>query len=267
MSATSDAGASVRLSIEAGIAHICFNSPQTLNSMGASMAKAFLEAVRELQASASARVLVLSGEGRAFIAGGDLGAFHSNLSAAVHTARAIIDPLHEAVALLATGKHPVIASVHGAVAGAGLSLAMGSDLVVAADSTTFVPAYAKIAASQDGGGSWALPRLVGLHKALEIMLLAEPFDAATALQLGIVNRVVPAADLAQTTQALARRLADGPTRAYGEIRRLLRASLHQTLPEQLAQERTSFAYCAGSQDFVEGVNAFFDKRSAQFLGT
>jgi 2-(1,2-epoxy-1,2-dihydrophenyl)acetyl-CoA isomerase len=209
---------------------------------------------------------VLGGEGRSFMAGGDLQAFHSDLPNAPLTAGRIIDPLHEAVAALAEAPMPVIAAVQGAVAGAGMSVALGADLVLAADNARFVPAYAGVGTSPDGGGTWALVRLVGLRRALEISLLGEPIDASAALQLGMVTREEPVAELNPATDNLAARLAAGPTRALGRTRRLLREAQCSGLREHLRAERESFAACAGTQDFAEGLAAFFEKRAARFTG-
>jgi len=263
----SESTAPVLLTLDDGVAHIQFNSPKTLNAIDSRMARAFREIVIKQLASSDVRAVLLTGEGRAFMAGGNLQDFLDDLPNAPQTACQIIDPLHEALAALAEGDAPVIAAVHGAVAGAGLSLALGSDLVVAAESTRFVPAYARIGACQDGGGSWALPRLVGMHKAMEMMLLAEPFDAQQALGLGIVNRVVPDADLGRESLALARQLATGPTKAYGQIRRQLRGSMCRSLEEQLRREREGFTACAATRDFAEGTTAFFQKRAARFVGS
>jgi 2-(1,2-epoxy-1,2-dihydrophenyl)acetyl-CoA isomerase len=249
-----------------GVAHLRFNSPKTLNAIGPPMARAFLAAVRAAQADGRTRALLLSGEGRAFMAGGDLQAFAANLERGVDTVYAILDPLNEALLLLDGGPHPVVTAVHGAVAGVGLSIAAMSDFVIASDDSQFVPAYARIAACPDGGGSWALPRLVGLRRALEIMLLGEPFDAPTAQSWGLVNRVVPRAELASQAEALALRLATGPTRAYGEIRSLLRRSGARPLANHLGTEREAFARCCGTDDFREGVSAFVEKRAANFQG-
>ncbi len=256
----------VLVSVDDGIAGLRFNRPQVLNANDATMARALRDGVREVLATPEVRVIVLSGEGKAFMAGGDLRAFHADGARAPATAHEIIDPLHEAIALLAETALPVIASVHGAVAGAGFSLAMGCDLTIAADDAKFVPAYARIGACQDGGGSWALPRLVGLKRAMEIALLCETLDAAAALQLGLVNFMVPVIDLEAQTLALARRLAQGPTQAFGHIKRLLRESLGRPLRDQLDAEREAFAACSATADFAEGVAAFLEKRAPQFAG-
>ena len=259
-------GSPVLLSFREGIARLRFNRPGTLNAIDQDMAIALRDAVKATLAHGRVRVIVLSGEGRAFMAGGDLHSFHSDLPNAAVTASRIIDPLHEAVAALAEAPMPVIAAVQGAVAGAGMSVALGADLVVAADNARFVPAYAGIGTSPDGGGTWALSRLVGLRRALEISLLGEPIDAASALQLGLVSRVVPAAELDSSADALASTLATGPTRALGRTRRLLREAQGSGLREHLRAERESFAACTSSQDFAEGLNAFFEKRAPQFSG-
>lgn len=249
-----------------GIARLRFNRPQALNAVDVAVAERFLQLAQQLTAPGAARVIVMSGEGRAFMAGGDLQSFHQDLPGAGRTARAIIEPLHEGLARMAEGDAPVIASVHGAVAGAGMSLAMGADLTVASEDARFTMAYSRIAANLDAGGSWALPRLVGMHRAMEIALLSDPIEAREALALGIVNRVVPVDALAAETNALAQRLAQGPTRAYGRIRRLIRRSLDRDFREQLSAESDAFIEGTRTSDFVEGIEAFFQKRAPRFSG-
>ena len=253
-------------SLDDGIARIRFNRPSALNAIDVAMAQQLLSVVKSLRAAGGVRVLVLSGEGKAFMAGGDLQAFYADLDHADVAARAIIDPLHAAITLLAQGDTPVIASLHGAVAGAGMSLALGADLAIASDDAKFNMAYSRIAASLDGGGSWALPRIVGLRRAMEIALLSDPLDAKSALELGLVNRVVPAAERENETLVVATRLAQGPTGAYGRIRRLLREAGERDLPAQLRAERDAFAAGARTRDFAEGLAAFFGKRAPQFTG-
>lgn len=258
-----DASAPLLYWRDGGIAHIRFNRPEVLNAMDVPTANAFLAACQAIAADNSVRAVVVSGEGRAFIAGGDLAAMRRN---PVETAQALIRPLHTGIALLAALNAPVLASLHGAVAGGGLGVALACDLAIAAEGTRFNLAYVNIGASSDCSTSWALPRLVGMRKAMEIALLGETFDAAEALRLGLVNRVVPAADLEAETQKLARRLADGPPLALGRLKRLIRASLNQDLQAQLDAEAEGFAYCAETADFAEGVAAFFEKRPAQYRG-
>ena len=258
--------APVLMDRDGAVVRLRLNRPAVLNALDEATAQAFLAAVRAVADDAEARVLVISGNGRGFMAGGDLGRFRADPEHGADTARAIIGPLHEALQLMQRLPLPVLASVHGPVAGAGMSLAMATDLCIAADDARFTLAYARIGASPDGSGSYYLTRLVGLRKAMEIALLADTIDAAEALRLGLVNRVVPAAELAAETDALAARLANGPTAAYGRIKGLLHRSGTAGLADQLAAEEESFAALAGTADFREGVAAFFEKRGARFDG-
>jgi 2-(1,2-epoxy-1,2-dihydrophenyl)acetyl-CoA isomerase len=159
-----------------------------------------------------------------------------------------------------------VAQVHGAVAGFGMSLLMACDLAVAADDSYYTLAYILIGTSPDGGSTYGLPRIVGMKKAMEIALLGDRFDAATAERLGFVNRVVPAAELAGAARTLAQRLAAGPALAYAGTKRLLQQSLNSTLETQLQAEAESFARCASGPDFKEGVMAFVEKRKPNFKG-
>lgn len=245
------------------IAHLRFNRPEVLNALDLPSANAFLAACQDISADASVRVVVVSGEGRAFIAGGDLAAMRDN---PVDTAWALIQPMHAAIRLLADLPAPVIASLHGAVAGGGLGVALACDLAIAAEGTRFNLAYVNIGTSSDCATSWALPRLVGTRKAMEIALLGETFDADEALRLGLVNRVVPAAELEAETQKLARRLADGPPLALAKLKRLVRDSLDRDLSAQLDAEAEGFLACAATADFAEGIAAFFEKRRARYQG-
>jgi len=256
----------VLLEIKDNIARIRFNRPAVLNAIDRTLAEEFREACRAISKSPSTRVVVLSGEGRAFMSGGDLAAFHSNLGLAPETARAVIDPLHEGLALMADFPMPVVACVHGAVAGAGVSLMLACDLAIGADNLRLTMAYGRIGASLDGASSWSLPRVVGLRKAMELALLSDVLDAQEALRLGLINRVVPAADLAAETEKLIVRLAEGPTFAYGQIKRLLRHASGRNIQDQMDDERETFCACAGTRDFAEALNAFFERRGARFQG-
>ncbi|MCA1972129.1 MAG: enoyl-CoA hydratase/isomerase family protein, partial [Caenispirillum sp.] len=161
---------------------------------------------------------------------------------------------------------PVVAALHGAVAGAGMSLALACDLAVAAEDARFVFAYTAIGTTPDGSGSFFLPRLVGLRRAMEIALLGEPINAAHALELGLVSQVVPTVDLEAAALALAERLAAGPTAAYGRVRRLYERSFGATLADQLEAEREAFMASTRTRDFAEGCRAFTEKRRPQFHG-
>ena len=245
------------------IATLRFNRPEALNAIDVPMANAFLTAVQTVVSDPGVRAVVLCGNGRGFMAGGDLATLRAD---PVQGAIDILTPLNTALQLLAQMNAPVIAQVHGAAAGAGLSLVLMADYVIAAEGTRFNLAYINLGTSCDVGASWALPRIVGVRQALEIALLGEAFTADDALRLGLVNRVVPGAELDSTTAALAQRLANGPTLAYGAMKRLMRASMDHTLPEQLAAEKDAFVHCAGTEDFRAGVEAFHQRQSPQFVG-
>jgi len=245
------------------IATLRFNRPEALNAIDVPMANAFLTAVQSIAADPGVRAVVLRGNGRGFMAGGDLATLRAD---PVQGAIDILTLLNAALQLLAQMNAPVIAQVHGAAAGAGLSLVLMADYVIAAEGTRFNLAYINLGTSCDVGASWALPRIVGVRQALEIALLGEAFTADDALRLGLVNRVVPAVELDSATATLAHRLANGPTLAYGAMKRLMRASMDHTLPEQLAAEKDAFVHCAGTEDFRAGVEAFHQRQSPQFVG-
>ncbi|PVY91132.1 enoyl-CoA hydratase [Acidovorax sp. 99] len=245
------------------VATLRFNRPEALNAIDVPMANAFLAAVQAIAADPGVRAVVLRGNGRGFMAGGDLATLRAD---PVQGAIDILTPLNAALQLLGQMNAPVIAQVHGAAAGAGLSLVLMADYVIAAEGTRFNLAYINLGTSCDVGASWALPRTVGVRQALEIALLGEAFTADDALRLGLVNRVVPGAELDSVTAALAQRLANGPTLAYGAMKRLMRASMDRTLPEQLAAEKDAFVHCAGTEDFRAGVEAFHQRQSPQFVG-
>lgn len=246
-----------------GIATLRFNRPESMNALDLPTALALRDAVRAIAQDAGVRAVLLQGSGRAFVAGGDLAALRAD---PVQGACDLLGPLNETLLLLQGLNAPVIAQVHGAAAGAGLSLMLMCDFVLAAEGTKFNLAYINLGTSCDVGASWALPRLVGLRQALEIALLGDTFGTDDALRLGLVNRVLPAAELDSAAQAFAQRIAAGPTLAYGHMRRLMRASLDRDLATQLAAEAQAFDACARTADLREGIEAFFAKRKPQFSG-
>ena len=251
-----------------GVARIRFNRPETLNAISTEMAECFLAVCSEVANDFDVRAIVVSGEGRAFMAGGDLSQFSQDFANASATAQSMMVPMNKALAVLGALPAPVIACLHGAVAGAGLSVAMACDLAIASVDTKFSFAYTRVGASPDVGGSWFLPRIVGLRRAMEIALLGETFDADRALTLGLVNQVVSTSQLDEVTTALACCLAHGPTLSYGATKRLLRASFDRSLDDQLCEELSAFQFCATTNDFVEAVSAFVEKRkNAGFSGT
>jgi 2-(1,2-epoxy-1,2-dihydrophenyl)acetyl-CoA isomerase len=257
----------VTLDRAGAIAHIRFNRPAALNALNTESADALLRICEQVAADPDNRVVVISGAGRAFMAGGDIAEFTGELSVRSPRINDLIIKLHDALEMLTNLRSPVVASLQGAIAGAGVSIALAADLAIASDDAVFNLAYAKIGASPDGSSSWSLPRLVGVRKALEIAMLSENIPAEEALRLSLVNRVVRAEDLAAETDALAQRLASGPTFAYGMIKRLMRTSHERTFRAQIDEEQKSFLACNETGDFEAGVSAFFTKRPAVFRGS
>ena len=260
----------VLLEVSEGVATVTLNRPEALNALSDDMMAALVEVMARVEADPAARCVVVRGAGDHFMAGGDVKGFHGRLAETpaergAHF-RDKIHGLHPAIAAMRRMPKPVVASLRGAAAGFGLSLALATDLAIAAEDAYFTLAYCLIGTSPDGGSSFHLPRLVGLRKAMEIALLGERFNAETAQRLGLVNWVVPSAELEAETAKLAARLARGPGHALGETKALLNASLDNALEAQLALEVESFASCAATQDFAEGVTAFVEKRSAKFTG-
>lgn len=211
----------------------------------------------------SVRAVVLRGAGRAFMAGGDL---HSLRADPEGGAAAMLVPLNAAAESLAHLNAPVIAQVHGAGAGAGMSLMMLADFVLVAEGTRLNLAYMKLGTCSDAGASWALPRLVGLRAALEIALLCDDLSLQDALRLGLINRVLPKGEMEEAVLQLAQRLGKGPTLAMGHMRRLMRSSFERTLSAQLVAEADAFGVCTRTEDMRRGIAAFFERREPQFLG-
>ena len=264
MAATEDL---VVLNVEEGIARIRLNRPDALNAIDEAMARAFVSACENVSKRSDVRVVVLSGAGRAFTAGGDVRKMREAGRNAAPMADALLAAANPALLLLAELPVPVLASLHGAIAGGGVGIALSADIAIAADDIQINLAYGRIGASPDIGTTWMLPRLVGLRRALGMAFLLETYDAEAALRLGLVNRVVPRAALEEETAALARRLAAGATAAYGRAKRLMRDSFDATFAEQLEAERKAFIESTHTHDFVEGVSAFVDKRRAEFKGS
>lgn len=258
--------AATRCVIAEGIGTISFDRPEVFNALDETMITGLREHCEALAADSAVRCVVLRGEGPAFLAGGDVRLFHDRLTELPALSLRLARELHIGIQALRRMPKPVLASVHGAVAGAGLSLMLACDLAIAADDARFTVAYSRIGTSPDGGGSYFLARMLGTRKALELALLSEPFDAAQALALGLVNRVVPVAHLGADTAAFARRLADGPTLAYAETKQLVDAAHATSIEAHLEAEARAFSRCAATADMGEGVRAFVERRAARFRG-
>ena len=251
---------------EGAVAVITLNRPEVLNALSMEMAQLLCEVCWQVEADASVRAVLVHGAGKGFQAGGDIASFQREIDNIKAHAGRMIDTYHIAVSTLVRMQKPVIGQLHGAVAGAGLSLALNLDLAIAAEGTMFTLAYANLGTSPDGGSTYFLPRIVGRRRAMEIALLSDRFDAAKALDFGLINRVVPADQLANEAMELATKLAAGPTQAYGRTKDLIDRSFDSSLSDQLEAERVNFVRSTTTKDFREGVDAFVNKRRPNFTG-
>ena len=253
---------------QGAVFEIVLNRPEIKNAVNREAIGALAAAAAEAADDPGARAVLLRGAGTHFCAGGDITMFGELIGRSAEergkALHEIVDGLHPLLMRLRRMPKPVIAAVHGAAAGFGLSLLLAADLALAAEDTVFTSGYIHLGASPDGGMTMTLPRIVGLKRAAELMFLGDRFDAQRALELGLINRVVPAASLETEAMALATRLANGPTHAYGRTKALLESSVGQLLDAQLNRETESFAACAATEEFVEGVRAFLGKRPPNF---
>ncbi|MGI8829029.1 MAG: enoyl-CoA hydratase-related protein [Candidatus Limnocylindria bacterium] len=246
-----------------GVVTITLNRPDALNALNAAMRGELLGAVKQAARDAEARAIVITGAGRGFCSGADL----RGGSAEREFRRVLTTEYNPLIAAIRGVPKPVIASVNGVAAGAGVSLALAADLVIAADDARFVPAFHRIALVPDSGLTRTLVRAMGRHRALEVLLGERSLGAQEALDAGLVASVVPADELADATRALADRLASGPTSAIGLTKRLVNAAENEVLVESLAAEAALQEVAGRSADHAEGVAAFAEKREPRFGGS
>ncbi len=256
----------ITLEVRENTGHLTLNRPDAANSMNKEMARELMDAAIELGQNREIRAVLISGAGKMFCAGGDIKEFNSLGKELPRHIQEMTTYLHAAVSRLVRLDVPVVAAVHGSAAGAGLPLACGADIVLAAESTRFTMAYTRIGLSPDGGSTFFLPRLIGLKRSMELALLNRVLSAQEALDWGIVTRVVPDADLLDEAQKTVSQLAAGPTAAFASAKRLMYTGWTASLETQLEQESRSITDMAAMADAVEGISAFVEKRSAVFKG-
>ncbi|AZV78140.1 2-(1,2-epoxy-1,2-dihydrophenyl)acetyl-CoA isomerase [Parasedimentitalea marina] len=245
-----------------GLAIVTLNRPEKMNALTSQMRAEITHALR--RAGGEARAVVLTGAGTAFCSGQDLSdASNGNDLDLERTLRDEYTPMLEA---LYDCPVPTISAVNGPVAGAGANLALAADVVIATESAYFMQAFARIGLMPDAGGTWFLPRQMGMAKAMGAALFADKITAKQASDWGMIWEAVPDADFADKWRARATYLAKGPTKAFGAIKQSIRASSGNTLPEQLSVEAHLQGECGKSRDFLEGVTAFMEKRPAKFEG-
>jgi 2-(1,2-epoxy-1,2-dihydrophenyl)acetyl-CoA isomerase len=246
------------------IGTITLNRPEARNALDFTMRHELLMALDEIEANPTVRVVILTGAGGHFCAGGDVKNMRQRQTASEGRAR--VELLNRAVLRLVNFPLPTIAMVDGYAVGAGSNLALCCDLIVAADRAKFGELFCKIGLAVDGGGTWLLPRLVGMARAKELIFTGDIIDAADALRIGLVNRVVHAADLASTTRELAEKIAAGPPLALRLDKQSLNRAASSDLAAALDVEALSQGLAIASDDHREGVAAFFDKRPPKFSG-
>lgn len=251
-----------------GVVTLTLTRPDSLNSLNTVLKEALLGALVELDADPGCRAVVLTGAGRAFCVGQDLREHLDGLAfGSPEPMRTIPDHYNPIATALAGMTKPVVAAVRGAAAGAGASLAFLADLRVGGPGTSFVMAFARLGLAGDTGVSWSLPRLVGLAKATELMLLSEPVPAAEALRLGLLTRLVDTdEEVLPAALELAGRLAGGATTAYGGIKRQLAVGAAGTLADALVMEAQVQRECGATADHREAASAFVEKRRPRFTG-
>lgn len=246
------------------VAHLTLNRPEAGNGITAKLARALAGAALTCQTDPSVRAVLLRGAGDSFCVGGDLKDFAARRDTISAYLRETTGHLHLAVSRLARMNAPVVAAVHGAAAGGGFSLACACDLVVAAESATFVIAYSRIGLPPDGGSSYFLPRLIGFRRAMELALLHPRLSAREALDRGLINQVVPDVELTSRAEELAKTLASGPLHAYGITKKLFHMGWSESLEAQLERESAAIAEAAAGREGREGIASFLEKRAPKF---
>ena len=250
-----------------GIAKIELNRPETLNAWNTQFGLDLLEAIGRAGEDAGVRAVVIVGAGRGFSSGADLKAgFDLTPDGRPDVGTALRERYHPIITGVRELPKPVVAAVHGPAVGIGLSLALASDLVVAAESAYFLLAFVNIGLVPDGGSSVFVPARVGFTRAIEMATLGERVPAPQALEWGLINRVYPDAVWANEVEALMDRLAAGPTASYAGTKRQLNARVYAGMARQLELEASIQEEMAASDDFLEGVTAFVEKREARFVG-
>jgi 2-(1,2-epoxy-1,2-dihydrophenyl)acetyl-CoA isomerase len=254
---------------DGGVATIRLNNPGRLNALSPVMTRELLGVLAGFRDDAGVRAIVLTGEGRGFSAGADLSTLQEPYMKGERPQLSLFlrEGYNKLIPLLAETPKPVVAAINGVVAGAGNSLALACDFRIASEEATFTSAFVRIGLIPDAGSCYFLPRTLGTAKALEYALLSEKVDAATALQIGLVNRVVPSGSLLKESQDLAGRLAALPTRAIALTKALFGEAGRLSLAETMDREAEVQDQAGATRDHLEGVLAFLEKRSPSFTGS
>lgn len=252
------------LNKENGIATVTLNRPDEANGINIELGEALYDTFRELNYDDEIRVVVLKGAGKFFSAGGDLKYMVKNKEKISSAVKILADTLHRTVSLITRMEKPVIIGVNGIAAGAGFSLSMAGDFVIAAESAKFVMAYTNAGLSPDGGATYNLPRLIGVRKTMELMVANKKLTAKDALDWNLITTVVPDNDLDTALNELALKISKGAIPAFASVKRLLNTSFSTNIETQMEYESREIAKNAGAPHGKEGINAFMEKRSPKF---
>ena len=253
-------------SVSQGVATLTMNRPEVLNSCNRPMVDELRAAFADAGSDAGVRAVLLTGAGRAFCAGQDLAEAVPPAGEPKPEIGDIVANYNSLIRAMRELEKPVVAAVNGVAAGAGANIALACDIVIAADSASFIQAFSKIGLVPDNGGTFFLPRLVGAARAASLMMLADKVPAAQAAEWGMIHRAVPSAQLMEVARGLAVELATQPTRGLGLIKRALNATWANDLDAQLDLEEELQREAGRTEDYLEGVRAFQEKRKARFVG-
>jgi 2-(1,2-epoxy-1,2-dihydrophenyl)acetyl-CoA isomerase len=263
---TAAADTALRYATTNGVAHLEFTQPERGNPIDGAFCAAFAAAANDLSTDPEVRAVLITAQGKAFSYGGDLAMFVSSLDTLPQEIKRWTTDLHSGIARLQRMDAPLVVAVHGVCAGGMAAIVAGADLLVASDAARFVAAFTGIGYSSDSGSTVMLSRRMGLARARRFLLLNETLNASQALDAGLADEVVSAEAVIDRARDLAKQFAAGPTRAYGEIRRLLLTASDQPLETQLELEAQALSRMAGSEDAREGLTAFHEKRRPVFVG-
>jgi len=254
----------IQFAIKSGIATIIFNRPESANGLDYQMAHELNEAAIKCDNSDDVKAVIITAQGRFFCAGGDVNAMQDYDGSNGEGVKRIADELHRALSVLARMDAPVIVAVNGTAAGAGFSMAVTGDLVLAAESAKFTMAYTKIGLSPDGSSSYYLPRLIGLRRSQELMITNRVLSSQEAMDWGLVTRVVKDDELMSAAEEMAQMCVDGARESNSMVKKLLLASFDNNFETQMELESRGIAYCANSPNGEEGVASFIEKRKPKF---
>lgn len=256
----------VKTSIDGAVAELRFCRPEALNALDLSLARAFASEVADVTSLDKVRAIVISAEGKGFIAGGDVSEMADDPEQGHVLVDQLLEVLNPAVLALRNCDAPIVVAARGVAAGAGLSLLAGADLCVLDETAKLVMAYDKVAGVPDCGGSWFLTQRIGRQRMMQMMLLGDALSAVEALKIGLVTEICPADEVEPRARALAHRIAVGPTKSFGHFKRLVDRASGAGLAAQLEAEREAFVAAAHTEDFQQAVVAFASRTKPSFDG-